>query len=199
MAESNHMNVDMAIDSSCPAPMSPSDALLVGRLYREHAAPLRRYLAARFGSGPPEPEEVAQAAFAKFAGSPRIAELKNPRSFLFTIACNIVLDHHRRAVHRDAVHRDIGAGDDSAARCELTPERVLLSNEKFAVFERALKAMPTTRRRIFLLARVEGLGTAIVAQRFGITESAVHKHVSRALADCANAFAKAERCSGVSR
>jgi RNA polymerase sigma factor (sigma-70 family) len=171
--------------------LPPRRASLLERLYAEHSGPLNRYISTRFGPGPPEPEEVAQAAFAKLAGED-IAAIDNPRAFLYTIACNIVIDHHRSASRRSAVHRNL-LSSEADRLSDLSPERVLIAKEKFAVFEAALKKMPVMRRRIFLMVRVEGQTPADVARRFGVSENAIHQHVSRALADCTAAFDRAER------
>lgn len=176
--------------------LSAENASQLRRLFEDHSDALRRYIAARFGPGPPEPEEVAQAAFAKVAGVRDIGAIGNLRGFLYTVACNIVIDHRRRAAHRNAVHDDLLLHFDGDSLSDLSAERVLLAKEQFAVFEAALNGMPAMRRRIFLMVRSEGQVPAAVARRFGITEGAVHKHISRALADCAKAFARADRQYG---
>lgn len=181
--------------NAAPA-MSLANSSFLSALYREHTDSLRRYIFSRFGPGPPEPEEVAQAAFAKFAGAGDIVKLGDPRKYLYSIACNIVIDHHRRARHRDAVHGAMQLQSNADILSEITPERVLLAKEQFAVLETALKAMPPMRRRIFLMVRVEGLSPAVLARRFALSEGAVHKHVSRAFADCVAAFNKAEKTGG---
>ncbi|MBV2149958.1 RNA polymerase sigma factor [Sphingobium sp. AS12] len=161
-------------------------------LYRAHFRDLARYLARRFGSGPPEPEEVAQAAFARLAAADNFASLDDPRGYLYTIACNLVIDHQRRQGHRNAMHRDLSYLD-AYLLSEPSPERVLLAKERFAIFEEALRAMPKMRRRMFLLVRAEGHAPREVARQFGMSEDAIYKHVQRALEDCAYAFEKAER------
>ncbi|MFZ5748084.1 MAG: RNA polymerase sigma factor [Pseudomonadota bacterium] len=165
---------------------------LLDDLFRAHSHALTRYIARRFGPGPPEPEEVAQAAFARLAAAGNTAALDDPRGYLYTIACNLVIDHQRRQRHRDAVHRDI-SHVDAQQLSDSSPERVLLEKERFAIFEEALGTMPKMRRRIFLMVRAEGRAPRDVARQFGLTESAVYKHVQRALQDCAHAFARAER------
>ncbi len=186
-----------AAAEDAPAPMSAETASLVEQLYRTHARELRRYIAARFGLGPPEPEEVAQVAFARLAASPGVGRMANPQGYLYTIACNVVADHHRRSAHRGAVHRQWVESGDEEPISELSPERVALARERYALFEQALRAMPAMRRRIFLLTRAEGLAVADVAERFGISENAVHKHVSRALQDCAAHLQRVDPSRGV--
>lgn len=193
MARSHKDEGLLASAANVPArPLEAVQASMLDGLYREHWRDLIRYIGARFGAGPPEPEEVAQAAFARLASSD-VADLGNPRGYLYTIACNIVIDHQRRAGHRGAVHRDIFAQATTDQLSESSPERVLLAKEQLALFEKVLEAMPKLRRRIFLMVRAEDLSPREVARRFGMKEAAVHKHVSRALQDCAAAFEKAER------
>jgi RNA polymerase sigma-70 factor (ECF subfamily) len=162
------------------------------RLYHKHWRELNRYIARRFGRGSLEPEDVAQAAFVKLAESNNVAALNDPRSYLWTIACNIAIDDQRRRACRDAVQRELSALDADDVS-ELSPERVLQDEERMAVFGTALRAMPKLRRRIFLLVRVEEYSPGDVAQQFGLTEAAVYKHVRRALQDCVCAFVAAEK------
>lgn len=199
MPKSGQMSASIASveQGDAPArPLSEEHSSQLKALFEEHADSLRRYIAGRFGVGPPEPDEVAQAAFAKFAAHADVSAISNPRGYLYTIACNIVLDHRRRQTTRDVVHHELSVSNREDNLSDLHPERVLLAKEQFAVFEAALKKMPAMRRRIFLMVRAEGLTAAAVARRFAISESAVHKHVSRALADCAAAFARFNRQSG---
>ncbi|WP_066560249.1 RNA polymerase sigma factor [Croceicoccus bisphenolivorans] len=160
-------------------------------LYREHATALTRYIARRFGSGPPEPEEVCQTAFARLAAIDGTASVQDARRYLYTIACNVVIDHQRSQIRREEAQHDLAQSGhyQTASPC---PEQVLYERQRFSIFERTLRSMPGTRRRIFLLVRVEGLSPRQVAAQFGMSEGAVYKHVQRALEDCAKAFAKAE-------
>jgi RNA polymerase sigma factor (sigma-70 family) len=176
--------------------LSAESASILADLYREHAAPMRRYIARRFGAGPPEPEEVIQATFAKMASVENLARLRDPRGFLYTIACNFVIDNKRRSNFRDATLRAHSEAGQVNFPTESSPEEILIGRERFDLFKAALGKMPATRRRIFIMVRVDGMAPSIIARQFGVSESAIHKHVSRALADCAAEFAKAERRNG---
>lgn len=176
-----------------PLLFTSGDSTTLDRLYRTYWRDLARYVAKRFGAGPPEPEEVAQAAFARLAANGDISRIRDPRGYLCTIACNLVIDHNRRQGHRDAIHQGFSLDADADAGLETSPERVLLGKERLAILEDALALMPAMRRRIFLLVRVEGHSIKDVARQFGLSEDAVYKHVQRGLHDCALAFARAER------
>lgn len=181
-----------------PWPESSQDEVhqrLVEQLYRNYRDGLVRYLAARFGRGPPDPEDIAQAAFVKLMSSP-VTNLTDPRAYIFTLASNLAIDQHRQIARQGGIGGD-GESEDVPSTC--SSEKIVMGWQRLAVLEKALEAMPRLRRRIFLLTRIEGLPSREIARRFAISENAVHKHVSRALQDCAAALERAEQASGERR
>jgi RNA polymerase sigma-70 factor (ECF subfamily) len=165
----------------------------VAALYAEHWSDLCGYLKRTFGSGPPEPEDVAQTTFARFAQLPQHQEIRNPKAFLLRMAHNIALSELRKArTHAryvaDGVHK-IAAEQGN----DLTGERVLLEEEQLAIVHRALARMPLKRRRVLLLNRVHELSLAEIGRREHITGPAVGKHLRKALADLDDALREAEQ------
>lgn len=153
-------------------------------LYERHWTELCAHVRRTFGFGPPEPEDVAQAAFVSFASYPQRAEVENPRAFLYATARNIVLNHLRHEKYCRDHARDVLHGADLEILSDISPERVLLDKERVRLFAAALAKLPTKIRRMVLLNRLEGLSYADIAARFGATESSVQKQISRALAAC---------------
>lgn len=168
---------------------------LVEQLYRTYRDGLVRYLAGRFGSGPPDPEDIAQAAFVKLISGP-LTELGDPRAYIFTVACNLAIDQRRLIARHSGIGQDAAAQDVPVAG---SSEKIVMGWQTLVLLEQALEAMPRLRRRIFLLTRVEGLPSREIAKRFAMSENAVHKHVSRALQDCAAALERAEQRPGERR
>lgn len=163
-------------------------------LYRTLRGEVARFVRRRFGSGPPEPEEVMQAAFERLARAQQAdTRIDNPRSYLLTVASNIVRDYHRQATVRANVCLEVGLRDRDLEVSELTPERVLIDRQRLDILKVALARMPEMRRRVFLFIRVEGMSVAEVAKQFGVSETTVYKHVSRAMQDCVAAFEAADR------
>lgn len=64
--------------------------------YRQYWSKLCKYVNTKFGPGPPDPEDVAQLAFTRYAALENPAEVKNPRAYLYSTARNIVFDHYRK-------------------------------------------------------------------------------------------------------
>jgi RNA polymerase sigma-70 factor (ECF subfamily) len=154
-------------------------------LYRVHWQGLCGYVRAQFGPGPPEPEDVAQSAFMRFAAADP-QHIHNPRAFLYATARNLVIDHHRREQRVAAHEQAEQSGEDRVY--ELSPENVLLQAERFRILARALERMPLKRRRLVLLNRFEGLSYAEIGEQFGMSAENVRKHIERTLAECLRAL-----------
>jgi len=159
-------------------------------LYARHWGELCHYIKKHFGAGPPEPEDVAQEAFMKFAALEDRGAIDNPRAYLFRTAHNVLVDERRRLAVRvtnPAVTEADPVSDDR------TPERVLLGQERLGILTRSLQAMPAPRRRSFLLNRLQGLSCAAIARMTGYSESAVKKHIGLAMLELEAAVTAAER------
>src|SRR5689334_18562274 len=66
-------------------------------LYTEHWAELCAYLKRTFGAGPPDPEDIAQAAFVRFARIEHQEKIENPGAYLQRIAHNIAVSELRKS------------------------------------------------------------------------------------------------------
>ena len=159
-------------------------------LYERHWSELCGYLKKRFGSGPPEPQDVAQQAFLRYATAPESTQVQNERAYLYRIAHNILVEERRRLSVRRAALASLEIRTPTRAN-ELTPERVLIASERLAILRNVLTAAPEIRRRSFTLHRLDGLPCAEIARRTGYSESAVKKHVTLVLADIATAMHRA--------
>jgi len=178
----------MPLDSDLPALVLRDTGM--DSLYARHWSELCHYIRQRFGPGPPDPEDVVQDAFMRFAAIGDREIIDNPRAYLFRTAHNIRVDEHRRLALRRTGPTDTKARPDSD---DLTPERVLEGRERLEILARCLRAMPAARRRSFLCNRLQGLSCAAIARMTGYSESAVKKHIDVALRDLEAALSDAER------
>jgi RNA polymerase sigma factor (sigma-70 family) len=178
----------IALDNNAPAFVRRDTAMDV--LYARHWGELCHYIKKHFGAGPPDPEDVAQEAFMKFAAIDEREAIDNPRAYLFRTAHNVLVDEHRRLALRRMNLADTEAQPVSDDR---TPERVLVGQERLEILTRSLRAMPAARRRSFLLNRLQGLSCAAIARMTGYSESAIKKHIGLALTELEAALTQAER------
>jgi RNA polymerase sigma factor (sigma-70 family) len=168
------------------APVDRERRQQLSDLYRVHWKGLCGYVRAQFGPGPPEPEDVAQSAFIRFAAADP-TRIENPRAFLYATARHLAIDHHRQA-QRVSAHEQAAQAVAEDRVYELSPENVLLQTERFRILAQALERMPLKRRRLVLLNRFEGLSYAQIGEQFGMSAENVRKHIERTLAECLRAL-----------
>lgn len=179
----------------CP-PASVNAAGPLPDLYKRYRRELVAFIRSKFGSGPPEPEDVAQQAFANFAALGLRETIANPRAFLFRTAHNIVLnDRKHQRVGRRFLETAPHPQEICEARDDLNPEVVLVGKEQYSLIEQVIRAMPRRRREVLLMNRLEGLSYAEIARRLGISESVVRKHAAVAVRECAAVLLDAQEPS----
>ena len=113
-------------------------------LYEAHADEISSFLKARFGGGPPDPQDIVQQTFANFLGKANGAAIRNPRAFLYRIAINLTIQQRRAAQRRRKLLPEY-ARTHGDATDELHPERVLLAKEQVRALEDALNQLGGTR------------------------------------------------------
>ena len=162
----------------------PSYSATYAREWRDLCA----FLRARFGAGPPDPEDVAQQAFFKLGEMEGAERLESPRAFVFRVAINLMLDE-RRSLAR--VSRTLDASAPLLAiDSEETPdlERTLIAKQQMGLLEKVVQGLPDRHRQYLLANRLEGQSFVAIAERFGVSQSLVRKTVEEALAVCQRAL-----------
>lgn len=141
---------------------------------------LLRFLAARRADA--DAEDIVQELFLKLDGAPS-APIANPRAYLYRMADNLLLDRRRAARRRAAreeawtdtqggIRPDVDGGPDS--------ERTLMARERLAALERALAGLPERTAAVFRRFRLDNIPQRDIAHEFGISLSAIEKHLQRA-------------------
>lgn len=150
-------------------------------LYQRYWLDLCRYIRATFGSGPPDPQDVAQSAFTRYIALNDQDGVDNPRAFLYTTARNIALDINRHLKHANR-HSQSAAQDDCVERCdECSPERITLARERARLLAAAVEKLPQRQRQALVLNRLHGLSYGEIAARTGASKSEVSRQIARAL------------------
>lgn len=155
--------------------------------FARHILPLEGQVRAslrRSGWRPDEIEDLVQEAYARLASpSLKRAEISSPADYLFRTVRNIATDQIRR---RSIV--PIRSVDDVSrlgiADCAPDAEAQLSAHEELALLRAAIDRLPAQCRAVFVLRKIEGLSQAETAQRLGLSQSTVEKHVARGLRLC---------------
>lgn len=149
------------------------------RFYRNYFSKFVADLRSRYGNGPPEPEEVAQQAFANLSQHGDLDSIRSLERFVWVSARNIIISESRKAGVRDRNAREIQSRFYGRDVDEFDPERVSITREELSLVMDALKTLPAKSRRMFLLNRVHGLAPAEIARRFGVRRTTVVYHIGK--------------------
>jgi len=122
-------------------------------------------------------EQVCEAA------QERLPE--NTKAFVFRTARNLIIDRfrHEQVVSIEAVP-DLEAFEIAADAPG--PDRSVLARSELRRVEAAVDSLPPRCREAIVLGRIEGMSGREIAERMGVTEQTVSKHLKqgiRALAD----------------
>jgi RNA polymerase sigma-70 factor (ECF subfamily) len=162
-----------------------------GRLtsaYITHRGQLVRFLTRRLHSSATA-EDVAQDLYLRLSAI--AASVRDPKAFLFRAAANLASNHARDEARRAALR--VEAMADGLAPIEsLDPERRALGAERLRRVAAAVGALPDRTRAIFIMNRYDGLTQREIAQRLGVSQTAVENHMSKAIAVLTAALAENE-------
>lgn len=115
--------------------------------------------------------------------------IDNLEGYIFRTASSVLRDQARRDQVRHAKGHDELTEIHHPVE-ELTADRVLEAREEVAHVVCALQELPERTRDIFLMRRYEGLAYGDIAERLGISVSAIEKHVAKAVAHVARRMAR---------
>jgi RNA polymerase sigma-70 factor (ECF subfamily) len=152
----------------------------IERLFREHNESLIRFLTARLRSRQTA-LEVAQEAYVRLLSLDQPGAISFLRAFLFRTAANLAVDRLRRDQAQQRMTAQPVFHEFTDAR---TPERKVASAQELEHLEHLIAQLPHKCREAFYLSRVEGLSSAAIATRMGLSERMVREHVMRALLFC---------------
>ena len=149
-------------------------------LVAEYGDALTRYFMRR-SFDLPEAEEMTNELFFRLVRRVTTEPHQNLGALLFHSAANLVKDRFRRASARRAflaANADLDANNTEV----ISPERVLQGKQSLQSILALLDTLDKRSKDMFLLHRVEGLKYAEIAAIYGISVSAVEKHIMKCLA-----------------
>jgi RNA polymerase sigma factor (sigma-70 family) len=131
--------------------------------------------------------DLAQESFIIFFREAQKQTIDHPRGFLFRIAKNLAYDHIK---HRKVTENYLQTKEQSLPPPSEFPsaEKLASINERLSAVTRILDELPLRTREIFILNRVYGMTYAETAKELGISDSAVEKHMTKALLHCRKQF-----------
>lgn len=175
--------------SECLHDDPPADARqALAAVWVEARPALVRFLTARTGSSAAA-EDLAQDIWLRLQGLTEEAaqSVRHPQAFLYRMAANLALDAskaRRRAGARDLEWRRAStAGDVGDAEDAPSAEDAVWARLKLEKVMAAIERMPPKAAEAFRLHKIGGLSQSEVAERMGVSRSAVEKYISASLKD----------------
>ncbi|AEE21763.1 RNA polymerase sigma factor [Paraglaciecola chathamensis] len=167
-----------------PAPDKPKKARelnAVDRLFREHWRDVCRVLHACYGSGPPEPEDVAQEAFSRFAQLRNLEKIDDPKAYIIKIAMNITLKSISRLCKTRAfIDEHI---QHTQEQCdEMSPETILQAEQRIAAIQKGTEQLSEKQREILMRARIKGQTYTQISTDTGWSVADICRQLNAAMA-----------------
>lgn len=125
--------------------------------------------------------DLVQDLFLRFWRRP-LVQVEELSTYLLRCAGNIAIDHLRSEDARGRLSE--GWLPEQQDTLGVEPQAALEAGNDLRDVEAALRSLPERTRQIFLLNRIHGRKYAEIAKVMGVSQSAVEKHMMRALQAC---------------
>lgn len=174
---------------SAPASDAASSPLHreISALYAGHHSWLQGWLRRRLGNAC-DAADLAQDTFVRLLVAPddspekqRAWQLDEPRAYLTVVAKRLLANLYRRRSLEQAYLETLAQLPEPLAP---SPEQRAILLESLQRIDAMLDGLPAVVRSAFLMAQLEGLEQAEIAQRLRISERTVRRHLTQALARC---------------
>lgn len=124
-------------------------------------------------------EDLLQSAYVRLEQYREKNDVADPDAFLMRVAVNLNIDENRRRKWIDG--RPFDETCAGLPNFEPLQDEVISARERLGLVNQALEQMPARTRAIFLQHRIDGRKYREIAESMGISQSAVEKHIARAV------------------
>ena len=125
--------------------------------------------------------DMAQDTFIRVLNARNAQSIREPRSYLGSIAHALMIDKFRRRAVEQAYLAELAARPERVVE---SPETRVLILETLVAVDTLLDGLGERTRRIFLAVQLEGLSYSAAAERVGVSLNTVKKHLARAMTHC---------------
>ena len=146
-------------------------------LYDEHFDGLRGFLYYKCGNVELA-EDLVQEVFIKVWEKRESIVKETVKSFLFTIANNLLINHYNHLkVVRNHEEHEVNTGNTKTE----SPQFILEEKEFEEKLNKTISALPDGCREVFLMNRIDKLKYDEIAERLDLSVKAIEKRMSKAI------------------
>lgn len=150
----------------------------VETLYSHHHGWLQGWLRGKLGNAF-DAADLAHDTFVRILVDRNAHSIREPRSYLATIAGRVVVDHYRRrALERAYLEALSHWPEPLAPSCE---ESAILLETLYEI-DAMLEGLGSRLKQVFILSQFEGLPYSQIATRLGVSLRTVNTDMARAVA-----------------
>lgn len=154
--------------------------MLSAELYQQHRHWLHGWIRRHVGCDE-KTADVVQDVFVRVLSRHLQAPLREPRAYLSSIARGLLIDGWRR----ESVERIwLEAQATLAEHVVPSPEEAVLALDALVRIDQLLDSLKPRTRRVFLMARLEGMSCPAIARHLQVSLSTVERDMASALHQC---------------
>lgn len=152
----------------------------VHALYCNHHGWLQAWLRRRLGCSH-SAADLAHDTFARILSGRQLADLREPRAYLATVAKGLLVNWYQRQSLERAYLDALALMGESHAP---SPEHQLMILQTLLEIDAMLDALPARVKKAFLLSQLEGMKYEDIAQNLGVSLPSVKRYMQQAFRQC---------------
>lgn len=152
----------------------------VQTLYCNHHGWLQAWLRRRLGCSH-SAEDLAQDTYTRILSGRQLADLREPKAYLATVAKGLLVNWYRRQSLERAYLDALVSMEESLAP---SPEHQLMILQTLGEIDAMLDALPVRAKKAFLLSQLEGMKYEDIAQHLGVSLPSVKRYMQQAFREC---------------
>jgi RNA polymerase sigma factor (sigma-70 family) len=164
--------------------------------FKQHEAALRRYISSFFITSQ-DIDDISQETFLRSFESNIKSTIRQPKSFMYCVAKNLILSKYRRSSYKLTDYiEDLEDHEEPLDISNL--ENDIDAQHTLSLFCEGLASLPEQCRRVVVMRKVYGLSINEIAERLDMPTSTINWNIAKGMTHCDNLIEKHEN-SGVSQ
>lgn len=156
--------------------------------FKQHEASLRRYISSFFIT-PQDIDDISQETFLRSFESNIKSTIRQPKSFMYRVAKNLILSEYRRSSYKLTDYiEDLEDHEEPLDISNL--ENDIDAQHTLGLFCEGLASLPEQCRRIVVMRKVYGLSIKEICERLDMPSSTINWNIAKGMIHCDNLIEK---------